>query len=90
VVALQEGRPGYRALWQHFRDVSVEAIKDVYDSLGVDFDLWYGESTVDDRLAPMIERLIESGVARESDGALIIDVAEPTDRSEIPPLLLRK
>lgn len=90
VVELHEGRPGYRALWQHFRDVSVDAIAAVYDELGVHFDLWYGESTINDRLAPMLERLQDNGTAVESDGALVVEVALPEDTKEIPPMLLRK
>ncbi len=90
VVELQNGRPGYLALWQHMRDVSVEAIKAVYDLLGVEFDLWYGESTIKDRLDPLVARLVEDGIAYESDGALIVDVAEPDDTKEIPPLMLVK
>jgi arginyl-tRNA synthetase len=90
VVELQEGRPGYRALWQHFRDVSIDAIKSVYDRLGVRFDLWYGESTINDRLGPMIDRLLGEGIAHESEGAIVIDVAEPDDTKEIPPLMLVK
>jgi arginyl-tRNA synthetase len=90
VVELQEGRAGYRALWQHFRDVSVDAIKEVYDDLGVSFDLWYGESTINDRLAAMVARLTVSGVASSSEGAVVIEVAEPDDKKEIPPFLLVK
>jgi arginyl-tRNA synthetase len=90
VVELQEGRPGYHALWQHFRDVSIAAIRVVYDDLGVEFDLWHGESTINERLAPMVSGLVSSGVARESDGALIIDVDDPADKKEIPPFLLQK
>ena len=90
VVELQEGRPGYRALWQHFRDVSIEAIKAVYDRLGVQFELWHGESTINHRLGPMIDRLRDLGLAHESDGALVIDVSEPSDTKEIPPLMLVK
>ena len=33
--ALQQGRPGYIALWQHFRNVSIEALKAVYDDLDI-------------------------------------------------------
>ncbi len=87
---LQRGRPGYLALWQHFRVVSIEAIKEVYDELGVTFDLWHGESTVAERLDPLIERLLESGVARRSQGAVVVDVALPDDKGEIPPLLIAK
>ena len=89
-VELQGGRPGYRALWQHFRDESIDAIRAVYDDLGVEFDLWHGESTINDRLAPLVSRLVDSGAAIESDGALIIDVSFEDDTKEIPPLLLVK
>lgn len=87
---LQKGRPGYLALWRHFREVSVDAIKAVYDELGVSFDLWHGESTIAHRLDALIERLLASGVARRSEGAVVIDVALPDDKSEIPPLLMAK
>lgn len=89
-VELQDGRPGYRALWSHFRTVSIEAMRDVYDDLGVHFDLWNGESTVHDRIQPMIDRLVEAGLTRLSDGATVIDVADEVDTKEIPPLLLAK
>jgi arginyl-tRNA synthetase len=90
VVELQDGRPGYRALWQHFRDVSIDAIKAVYDRLGVHFDLWYGESTINHRLTSLIARLVDDGVAERSEGALVIDVSQPGDTKEIPPLMLVK
>jgi arginyl-tRNA synthetase len=87
---LQAGRPGYRALWQHFRDVSIAALREVYEELSVEFDLWYGESTIADRLEPMINRLRDKGDAVLSDGAVVIDVALPDDTAEIPPLMLVK
>ena len=90
VVQLQAGRPGYRALWQHMRDVSIAAMKKVYDRLNVHFDLWYGESTINHRLEPMVKRLFEDGHAYESDGALVIEVMTEEDTKEIPPFLLLK
>jgi len=90
VVELQSGRPGYRALWQHMRDISIAAMKKVYDRLNVHFDLWYGESTINHRLEPMVKRLFEDGYAHESDGALVIEVMTEEDSKEIPPFLLLK
>ena len=87
---LQNGRPGYLALWRHFHDVSVAEQRIDFGDLDVEFDVWYGESTVNDRLEPLVASLLESGVARESEGAVIIDVAEPSDKKEIPPLLLTR
>lgn len=87
---LQEGRPGYRALWQHLVDVSVAELKRDYDDLNVHFDLWLGESDVDELVEPLIARLRAEGHAHESDGALVVDVAREDDNREIPPLLLVK
>lgn len=88
-VRLQQGDPGYRALWRHMKDVSEASQREDFASLGVNFDLWYGESDVHDRIEPMVEGLRQSGVAVESDGALVVDVARPDDNRDWPPLILR-
>lgn len=88
--ALQEGHPGYRALWQHFVDVSIASLKRDFDALNVHFDLWLGESHADPYIPEMIAQLKEEGYAVESKGALIVPVDEPEDKVEIPPLILVK
>jgi arginyl-tRNA synthetase len=87
---LQQGRAGYRALWQHFIAVSLAAIKHEYAQLNVEFDLWLGESSVNDRIPALLERLTTAGYAYESQGALVIDVAQPEDIKPVPPLMLVK
>ncbi len=49
-VELQQGRRGYRALWQQLHDISMAAHRRDFAALGIEFDLWYGESTVHDRI----------------------------------------
>jgi arginyl-tRNA synthetase len=87
---LQAGRPGYRALWNHFFSVSRVGLEREWGSLGIHFDLWKGEASVEPLIAPMIEELKASHIATESEGALVIPVAEPTDKKEMPPLILVK
>jgi arginyl-tRNA synthetase len=87
---LQAGRPGYRALWQHFIDVSVGTLRGEFARLNVSFDRWDGESTVNDRITPMVARLRDAGLVETSDGAEILRVAEASDQKEIPPLILVK
>lgn len=87
---LQAGRPGYRALWQHFVKVSEEGLSREYDSLGVHFDWWKGEAHVDPLIQPMIDKLKKDGIAIMDEGALIVRVEEPTDQKEMPPLILLK
>ena len=85
---LQSGRAGYVALWEHFVRVSRESQERDFADLGVEFDLWYGESTVRQRLAPLVERAVDAGVARTDAGALVIDVAEAGDKNEMNPLII--
>lgn len=87
---LQSGRRGYKALWQHFVDISVADIKVDLDILGVNFEQWFGESRYQQMAENLIQDLESRKVAYVSDGALIIDVAKENDKTEIPPLLLRK
>ncbi len=87
---LQAGRPGYRALWQHFIDVSVAGMRRDFGDLGIHFDLWKGEADVHDLIGPMIDDLREKALAEESEGALVVRVARPDDKVEVPPLILLK
>ncbi len=88
---LQNGRRGYLALWRHYHDVSVAEQKADFEDLGVEFDLWRGESTVHDRLAPLVDRLMnDDGLAFESDGAVVVQVGREDDKTEMPPLLLTR
>ncbi|SLN28401.1 arginine--tRNA ligase [Oceanibacterium hippocampi] len=87
---LQRGRPGYRALWERMVAVSVEAMRADFEALGVRFDLWDGEACVHDLIDPMIQRMTDAGIAEPSEGALIVRVARPDDKAEMPPLVLLK
>ncbi|MCB0062381.1 MAG: arginine--tRNA ligase [Caldilineaceae bacterium] len=89
-VALQEGRPGYRAFWRHLVNVSVAELKRDYNDLNVHFDYWLGESDAHELVEPLVARLKAEGYAHMSDGALVIDVTRADDNREIPPLLLVK
>jgi len=87
---LQNGAPYARALWQHFVNVSIKALKEDFAALGVYFDLWKGESDVHDRIPRILEKLKAEGKAITSDGALVIPLKDPEGKEEIPPLLLIK
>lgn len=87
---LQTGVPGMRALWNHIMNVSVADLKKNYAALNVEFDLWKGESDVQDIIPGMVEKMKKDGYAHESDGALVVDVKEETDTKEIPPCMILK
>ena len=85
---LQGGAAGYRLIWGHFARVTRAALERDFHALGVDFDLWRGESDVDPLIAPMVEDLQAKGLLFEDQGARIIRVARNDDRREVPPLLV--
>ncbi len=87
---LQQGQRGYRALWKHILNVSVNDLKRNYASLNVEFDLWKGESDVHDRIPGMVQYMKDGGYAHLSEGALVVDVKEETDTKEIPPCMILK
>ena len=87
---LQSGVRGYRALWNHIIRVSVEDLKKNYENLNVEFDLWKGESDVQELIPGMVDDMKKGGFAYLSDGALVVDVKEETDTKEIPPCMILK
>ncbi|MCI9144636.1 MAG: arginine--tRNA ligase [Lachnospiraceae bacterium] len=86
----QTGVRGYRALWKYIVDVSKVDLKRNYDSLNVEFDLWKGESDVNDLIPEMVAYMKDNGYAHISEGALVVDVKEETDTREIPPCMILK
>ena len=87
---LQQGRRGYRAIWNHIMQVSVTDLKKNYDNLDVHFEKWLGESDADPYIPAMVEDLKARGLAVQSEGAWVIPVAEEKDKKEVPPMILIK
>jgi arginyl-tRNA synthetase len=72
-------------LWREFLSPCLEVLEETYQRLGVTFDHSLGESFYHDRLAPIVDELIEQGVARESDGAICVFF-----EGQDVPMLIRK
>lgn len=87
---LQNGYAPFRAIWKHIMKVSLADLKKNYNNLDVHFELWKGESDADAYIPWLIQDLQDKGLAYESQGALVVDVTEPTDSKELPPCIVRK
>ncbi|MBQ2897125.1 MAG: arginine--tRNA ligase [Clostridia bacterium] len=87
---LQKGEGIYFDIWQKVLAVSVEDLKKNYARLGVEFDLWKGESDTRNVVRGMIDALKEKGFAHEDDGALVIDITNEQDNPPLPPFILEK
>ncbi len=87
---LQQGRRGYRAIWDHIMGVSLPDLHRIYDILDVHYEKWLGESDADPYIPAMVENLKAAGHAVQSEGAWVVPVAEEGDKKEVPPMILVK
>ena len=76
LVKLQQGDKENHALWKKFIDISIGEFERMYRKLGVKFDTYRGESYYNDTMPGVVEKLVEMGLAVESDGALIVNLEE--------------
>ncbi|MDX2234048.1 MAG: arginine--tRNA ligase [Hyphomonadaceae bacterium] len=79
---LQGGDDAYRAVWSHYRALSMAAQKVDFAALGVDFDLWKGEADVDPLIPGMVADLREKGLLKLDDGAQVVDVSNGETRKK--------
>ena len=87
---LQNGDPESIAVWKKIMALSVPDLEKNYNSLDVHFELWKGESDAQKYIPEMISDFVKKGIAYESQGALVVDVQEESDKKEIPPCIVRK
>ena len=82
---LHAGDAENRALWNQFMPHCLQALRKIYDRLGVRFDVELGESFYDPMLASVVEDVSARGIAEESEGAIVVFTAETS-----APFIIRK
>ena len=93
VVKLQSGDEQIIALWEQFRQVSLEHSQDIYSALNVTLNTEhvYGESAYNDDLAPLVEELQQQKLAKEDQGAQVVFLEEMADKEGNPsPVIILK
>jgi len=83
---LENGDKKNRKLWRWFRKESLKEFNRIYNRLGVTFSTQIGEAFYEKDLSGVINFLKEKGIAKESEGALIIEL----ERFDLPPAMVRK
>ncbi|RMF45247.1 MAG: arginine--tRNA ligase [Planctomycetota bacterium] len=71
-VKLHQGDEENLGLWRQFMPISIREIESVYRRLGVHFDHTLGESFYHPMLPQIVQKLVDSGIAVESDGAICV------------------
>ncbi len=74
LVKLQQGDAANLALWKKFIEISIAEFERMYAKLGVKFDTYRGESYYNAMMPGIVDRLLQMGLAKESEGALIVDL----------------
>jgi arginyl-tRNA synthetase len=72
LVKLQSGDPENLRLWQEMISLSASQFQEVYSHLNIRFDHALGESFYNPRLRPVVESLRRTGLAQESEGAMVV------------------
>jgi len=89
LVKLQAGDKENVDIWNECVALSMQDFEHVYELLDIHYDLQCGESFYNDRLPEVVERLLKSGIAEISEGAVCVffrDLPELGDK----PAIIRK
>lgn len=71
---LYEGDKEIEKLWKETRKWSLDYFGEIYKELGTKFDRFYFESEVGEKGLKISEEIAKKGIAKESDGAIIVDL----------------
>lgn len=82
---LEDGDEKARKIWKTCVKTSLKEFNKTYDLLDVDIDHVMGESFYQDKMEAVVEEAKQKGVAKKSQGALIVDFGD-----EMPPAMLLK
>jgi arginyl-tRNA synthetase len=83
---LEEGDREARKIWKVLVKISLREFERIYKLLGIKFDFTLGESFYEPMTKEVIEELKEKKIAKESQGALIIEFP----KNEFPPVIIQK
>jgi len=89
LVKLQSGDKENIDIWNECVALSMQDFQHVYQLLDIHYDIQCGESFYNDRLSGVVERLLKSGIAEISEGAVVVffrDIPELADK----PCIIRK
>jgi arginyl-tRNA synthetase len=86
LVKLQAGDKENIDIWNQCVAFSMQDFEQVYELLDIHYDIQCGESFYNDRLPGIVERLLKSGIAEISEGAVVVffrDIPELADKPSI-------
>jgi len=73
---MEEGDKETLELWNKIRNISLKEFNDIYSLLGISFDVVSGESEYVQKSREVIKELMNSGIAKKSQGSIIVDLED--------------
>jgi len=89
LVKLQAGDSENVDIWNECVAFSMQEFDHVYELLDIHYDIQCGESFYNDRLPGVVERLLKSGIAEISEGAVVVFFRDIPDLAD-KPCIIRK
>lgn len=71
---LESGDSEMTRLWNETRQWCIDELNEIYDEMNVQFDVFFFESEVEKPGKLIVQELLKKGIAKESDGAIIVDL----------------
>ncbi|MBU1129586.1 MAG: arginine--tRNA ligase [Nanoarchaeota archaeon] len=71
---MEQGDKKSLLLWKNFRELSIEQFEKIYKQLGIEFDVYEGESKYNKQLPKIVQELEKKKLLKKSKGALIVDL----------------
>lgn len=62
------------ALWEKTKKISLKSLEKIYKQLNTRFDVYFFESETEEKAKKIIEELVKKGIAKISEGAVIVDL----------------
>ncbi|PYI91893.1 MAG: arginine--tRNA ligase [Verrucomicrobia bacterium] len=87
LVKLQAGAPENFSIWKETVDLSMKEFERAYQMLDIHYDIQRGESFYSDRLPAVVERLLKSGIAEISEGAVCVFFRDIPELAEKPAII---
>ncbi len=68
--------PEFVQLWEQTKEWSMQEFLRIYDELGIEFDVWFYESEVEEEGRQMVKELLEREIAEMSQGLTVVKIDE--------------
>src|SRR2546421_6105637 len=90
LVKLQAGDPENFSIWKETVDLSMKEFERAYQLLDIHYDIQRGESFYNGRLPSVVERLLKSGIAEISEGAVCVFFRDIPELAEKPAIIRKR